>query len=52
MPKKLRVGVFMGGPSVEHEVSLDTGKQILENLNKKRYLPIPVKISKEGRWVI
>ena len=41
----------MGGPSVEHEVSLDTGRQIIENLNKERYLPVPVKISKEGKWL-
>jgi len=42
----------MGGPSVEHEVSLDTGKQVIENLNKERYLPIPVKISKESKWIL
>ena len=42
----------MGGPSVEHEVSLDTGKQVIENLNKERYLPVPVKVSKESKWIL
>lgn len=42
----------MGGPSVEHEVSLDTGKQILENLDKKKYLSLAVRISKKGKWAL
>jgi D-alanine-D-alanine ligase len=27
----------MGGPSAEHEVSLKSGKEVLENIDKKRY---------------
>ena len=50
--KLLRVGVLMGGPSSEHEVSLNTGQNVLENLDKTKYLPVAVKISKIGRWFL
>lgn len=42
----------MGGPSAEHEVSLSSGKQVLANLDKEKYQPIAVKISKTGRWQV
>jgi len=41
----------MGGPSSEHEVSLMTGKNVLENLDKRKYKPIPIFITKEGTWI-
>lgn len=49
MPK-IRVGVLRGGPSNEHEVSLETGKQIIEYLPKNKYQPLDIFISKEGKW--
>ncbi|MBI2057636.1 MAG: D-alanine--D-alanine ligase [Candidatus Yanofskybacteria bacterium] len=51
MAKRLKIGVFMGGPSVEHEVSLATGVQIMANLNPDKYSVVAVKISKSGRWM-
>jgi D-alanine-D-alanine ligase len=33
----IRVNVLMGGPSVEHEVSLDSGLEVLRHLDKTRY---------------
>jgi D-alanine-D-alanine ligase len=33
----LHVNVIMGGPSAEHEVSLKSGREVLENMDKKRY---------------
>ncbi len=50
--KLLRVAVLMGGPSAEHQVSLATGQNIIENLDKKKYLPVTVKISKTGGWFL
>jgi len=38
MSKKLRIAVVMGGTSNERGVSLNTGKQIIKNLNKSKYL--------------
>jgi D-alanine-D-alanine ligase len=51
-PKLLRVGVLMGGPSSEHEVSLNTGQNVIDNLDKGKYKPIAVKISKAGKWFL
>lgn len=49
---KVRVAVLMGGPSAEHDISLKTGEQVLEYLDKKKYQAKAVKISKEGKWDI
>jgi len=49
--KKLRVAVLMGGKSPEHEVSLVTGREVVRNLDKKKYEVLPVVISSDGdRW--
>jgi D-alanine-D-alanine ligase len=50
--KRLRVGVLYGGRSSEHEVSLASAASVLANLDRKRYEPIPIRIEKDGRWVI
>lgn len=46
----LRVGMIFGGRSVEHEVSALTAHQAMAALPRDRYTPIPIYISKEGRW--
>jgi len=50
--KKLNVYVLMGGPSAEHEVSLNTGKMIIKNLDQKKFNVKPVLITKTGKWLI
>ena len=50
MPNKIKVAVLMGGPSEEHEVSLDTGKNVLKNIDKKKYEAQGITINKEGNW--
>lgn len=52
MLKLLKVGILMGGPSAEHEVSLATGQNVLENLDLKKYRPLMIKISKTGKWFV
>ncbi len=47
--RRIKVAVVRGGPSVEHEVSLKTGKAVLENLGDK-YIPTDVFIDKKGEW--
>ncbi|MEK7114819.1 MAG: D-alanine--D-alanine ligase [Patescibacteria group bacterium] len=46
------VAVLMGGPSAEYEVSINTGKMVLENLDKEKYDAKPVVISRDGFWPI
>lgn len=48
MVKKLKIGWFFGGRSVEHEVSVITALQAYENLDKSKYEVIPVYVSKAG----
>jgi D-alanine-D-alanine ligase len=50
--KKLRVGVIYGGRSGEHEVSIASAAAVVQNLDKDRYEPIPIRIEKDGRWII
>lgn len=42
--------VFFGGVSCEHDISIITGLQVLENIDKKLYKIYPVYISKSGKW--
>lgn len=42
---RLRVGVLMGGPSAEQEVSMRSGQAILEALRRSGVDAVPVKIS-------
>lgn len=44
------VAVFFGGQSVEHEVSIITALQIIENMDKEKYTAVPIYIDKLGDW--
>lgn len=46
---KIKLGVFFGGKSVEHEVSIITAIQAIENMNKEKYDIIPIYISKDNK---
>lgn len=50
MTKKLNVAVVFGGKSVEHEVSVLTGLQVIRALDRTKYNIYPVYISKAGEW--
>lgn len=41
----------MGGKSPEYEISLISGQEVVRNLDKSKYTPLPVVISRDGtRW--
>jgi len=50
--RRLRVGVLYGGRSGEHEVSLASAASVFANLDRARYEPVPIRIDKDGRWVL
>ena len=50
MEKRLKIAVLCGGPSSEHDVSLSSGRMVLNNLNKNKYNPALVAIGKDGKW--
>ena len=45
-----RVAVLRGGPTSEHDISLLSGANILERLQREPYRPVDVFIDKEGVW--
>ena len=47
---KLNIAVIFGGRSVEHEVSIISADQCINAINKDKYQPIPIYISKKGDW--
>ncbi|WP_090399878.1 D-alanine--D-alanine ligase family protein [Natribacillus halophilus] len=47
---KTKVGVFFGGISVEHEVSVISGLQAIEAMDEERYEPVPVYMAKDRTW--
>lgn len=49
MPKQT-IGVLFGGVSVEHEVSVITGVQLMKHADPQKYEIIPVYIDKAGAW--
>lgn len=48
--KKILVGILFGGKSAEHEVSLQSAKNVIEAIDKNKYNPIPIFIDKNGAW--
>lgn len=45
---KIKVGVFFGGKSVEHEISVITMNQAISSLNPEKYEIVPIYIAKDG----
>jgi D-alanine-D-alanine ligase len=50
MARKLRVGILYGGRSAEHEVSLQSAKNVMAAMDSRKYEVIPIAITREGRW--
>lgn len=48
MKKKIKIGVLFGGKSAEHEVSINSAKNVIAALDKKKYNITPIKINKDG----
>ena len=46
---KIKVGIFFGGKSVEHEVSIITALQAIENMDKEKYDIVPIYIAKDNK---
>jgi len=49
--KKLTVGILFGGKSAEHEVSLQSARNVVAALDKEKYTPVLIGIQKDGTWV-
>ena len=49
--RKTSVGVVFGGRSTEHEVSRNSGRAIMAELDKEKYEVHPILITKPGGWI-
>jgi D-alanine-D-alanine ligase len=47
---RLRIGIFTGGRSAEHEVSIASAEAVLRAIDRERYEPFLVYIDRSGRW--
>ncbi len=47
---KLSVGVIFGGKSLEHEMSIITAIQAMDNIDSEKYEIIPIYITKDREW--
>ena len=48
----IKLGVVFGSRAAEHDVSIISGLQILENADKSKYDAFPIYISRKGEWFI
>lgn len=47
-----RVAILYGGRSGEHEVSLNSGASVFRNLDRRRFQPVLIGITEQGRWYL
>lgn len=47
---KKKLAVFFGGQSLEHEVSIITGVQLMRYVDEKLYELFPIYVDKQGQW--
>jgi len=47
---KINIGVIFGGRSVEHEISVISGLQVINAIDLDKYAIAPIYITKEGEW--
>ena len=47
---KTTIGVFFGGRSTEHEISVISASQAMHAINASKYEVVPIYISKQGKW--
>src|SRR6187549_393171 len=52
MSKKKKVAILFGGRSVEHGVSINSARNIAEYIDKKKFEPVTIGISKGGKWFL
>jgi D-alanine-D-alanine ligase len=50
MARKIRVGILFGGRSAEHEVSLQSAKNIIDAIDRNKYELVLIGIDKKGQW--
>jgi D-alanine-D-alanine ligase len=52
MSKKIRVAILFGGKSAEHEVSLQSAKNIIHAIDRNKYEVFLIGIDHDGKWYL
>lgn len=52
MTRKRAAAVLFGGRSAEHDVSIMSATNIMQAIDRTRYDIVPIKIGRDGRWVL
>ena len=50
--KKITVGILFGGKSAEHEVSLQSAKNVYDAIDRSKFEPVLIGIDKNGKWLL
>jgi len=48
---KTKIAIIYGGKSAEHEISIRSAKNVVQNINTDIYSYVLIKISKKGEWL-
>jgi len=51
-PDRLCIAILFGGRSAEHDVSVMSATNVMQALAPDKYDPLPVFVTKEGRWLM
>ena len=49
---RTKVAILYGGRSVEHGVSINSARNIVEYIDKDNFEPLPIGISQSGQWFL
>ncbi len=52
MSTTMRVAILYGGKSVEHEISINSARNIAEYIDTSAFEPVHIGISKKGEWFL
>lgn len=52
MIRKKKIGVLFGGYSSEHEISLKSAYGIISHIDREKYQPVLIGITREGKWYL
>lgn len=47
----IRLGIIFGGRSGEHEISLMSATSVIKAIDKEKFIPVLIGITKEGNWL-
>ena len=47
--RKLKIAVLYGGKSAEHNVSIESAKNVMAAMDKKKYKILPIEIDRQGK---